>query len=152
MAALLLALTAPSATAAWTASVDISKMDGKETLFATVSALNYNEQIPALGIVCRPGDTSLVFDAGRMIKRSGDGSTVPLRIKYDAGSPARVFASPATSHHGAFIRKTGQIHALLKAKRMFVEFTPLYKAPTIAEFDVEGLQQHLLLLKKHCRF
>jgi len=127
-------------------------MDGKKNLLAYVTASNYKSRIPALAIRCEPGTTSLLFDGGRVLEDTGDGSSVLLRIKYDDAPPRRVFGSPSTNYHGAFIRTPAwHIRSLLKAKRALVEFTPFQQAPIIAEFDVSGLDQHLPLLKKHCR-
>jgi len=152
IAAIVLACIATPTSAIWVADVKTSPMDGKKTLLLRVQAPKTSRS-PTLTIQCERGILELVFNARTVLDQTtADQERPSIRMKYDDAPARRVFGNRSTDYQAVFI-EAPILHmpALLKAKRVLVEFSPLMKNQIIAEFDVAGLRDYSDLLKQHCR-
>jgi hypothetical protein len=149
IAGVVLALASSSASAAWLARVQASPADG-QTLSLRVRSTS-GSRPTQLVISCSASQTQIYFDAGRIISRASSYGSA-IRVRYDAQEPMAMIAGRSPDFHAVFLDPPSEhLKSLLKAKRVLVEYAPQYEGPMAAEFDVSGLDQHLQLLKRHCR-
>ncbi|HEY6320163.1 MAG TPA: hypothetical protein VJA16_01250 [Thermoanaerobaculia bacterium] len=75
-----------------------------------------------------------------------------VRLRLDDGKAVRSTWSESTDNKALFApNAVALVHRLAGAKTLRFEFTPFNANPQIAEFNLEGLNDHLPTLEEACR-
>lgn len=136
---------------AWTEGSFVSVMDATAT--SMVSVLGMEElptlsgpQKPDLTIRCKGKSLDVMFIAKVPFAITGEDPVI--RYRTESTKPVSQRWTESEDREAAFSRKPRELYAqILKAQRLYVEFSPIAGPNRIAIFEVAGLAQHAAALK-----
>jgi hypothetical protein len=142
----------------WTETETSSPMDGSKTvtlhLAATYSITGWpnNEFRPRLVVRCKERKTEVYVVTGMSASAElGLFQQHTVRLRFDDGKPRRQEWSEGTNGQSLFAPGAVALARILaKAKTFRLEFTPFNSNNQIAEFNVQGLDQHLAKVARVC--
>lgn len=142
----------------WEQNIDVSKIDDSSVVTLMLPANNQingwlMSAIPTLHIRCKENATELfiVTQTSANIEDIYDSHTVEIRL--DKGNAFKQRWTASTDNNALFAPNAIDLSKKIAvAEKMVVRFTPFNANPQVIEFDVVGLNKHLKLVAKTCKW
>jgi hypothetical protein len=140
----------------WKAEDSTSEMDSSKGYIASLEAENMIKgwlkvDTPTLIARCKEGEIDIYIRTGMAANvEYGGGHTV--RLRFDDGSPIKQKWSEATNNEALFSSSPKDLaQRIAKAKTFKFEFVPFNGSTQVAQFNVQGFQEHLDKLLATCK-